>query len=72
MWTIRTIIRYFDTCTGKSIELVVEQYVAIALQELFGTVFVGAVTVTYPLLLGQMHYHSPCQHFCHHALPRQA
>jgi hypothetical protein len=53
MWTIRTIIRYFDTCTGESIELVVEQYVALALQELFGTVFVGAVAVTYPLSRGR-------------------
>ena len=53
MWMIRTIIRYFDTGTGKSIELVVEQYVVIALQELFGTVFVGAVTVTKPLSWGK-------------------
>jgi len=31
---------------GKSLELAVEQYVALALQELFGFVFVGAVTIT--------------------------
>ncbi len=49
MWTIRAIIRYFDTCAQECVELVVEQYVALALQELFGTVFVRAVTVTYPL-----------------------
>jgi len=36
------------SCIGKSLELAVEQYVALALQELFGSVFVGAVTITYP------------------------
>jgi hypothetical protein len=50
---VGTIIRYFDTCTREHVEFVVEQYIALALQELFGTVFVGAVTVTYPLSRGR-------------------
>jgi hypothetical protein len=47
MLTVRVMMRYY--CARKSIELAIEQYVALALQELFGSVFVGAVTVTHPL-----------------------
>ena len=53
MWTVRVIIRYFDNCTKRCVELAVEQCISLALQELFGTVCIGAVTVTYPLARGR-------------------
>ena len=53
MWTVRVIIRYFDNRTKGCVELVVEQCISLALQELFGTVCIGAVTVTYPLARGR-------------------
>jgi hypothetical protein len=48
MWTIRTIIRCFKTNTKECTEFVIEECICLALQELFGTVFVGVVAVTYP------------------------
>ena len=65
MWTMRAILRCLSRQergfphSSEYVALVVEGAVSTALHELFGTVFVGPVTVTYPPARGSCVSHPP-------------